>query len=243
MNQRATCSTMEVSRVLSVALIIAVCFSSCTEEDDLQVSSDAVDADGNVYQTVVIGSQEWMTENLRTTRFANNELIPHVPAIQDWSNQNSAGFCWYNNDSLNDIPHGKLYNWFAVNDSRNVCPMGWHVPTSGDWNVLLNHLGGDDVAGGPLKATGTIQDGTGLWLSPNEEATNQTGFSGVPSGARGYWNGDESYAGMGGLAVYWTSTATNADSASYRYLSYGLGRVFTEHTLKKWGLTIRCVKD
>jgi uncharacterized protein (TIGR02145 family) len=233
--------------VVLVPLILAICLSSCSEEENMVVSNDAVDADGNVYQTVVIGSQEWMTENLRSSHFANGEPIPHVPSIQDWVVLNTAAFCWYNNDSLSEVPHGKLYNWFAVNDSRNVCPTGWHVPSTQDWDLLSDHLGGADVAGGPLKATGTIQEGTGLWLSPNDEATNQTAFTGIPSGARGFWSGieppDESYAGMGGFAIYWANSSANMDSASYRYLSYGNGRVYAEQALKSWGMTIRCVRD
>jgi uncharacterized protein (TIGR02145 family) len=239
---------MTVSKVLPVFGIVALCFSSCTEDDDLPLSNEVVDVDGNVYQTVVIGSQEWMTENLRTSHFANNDPIPHVPAIQDWVALGSSGFCWlYNNGSFNEIPHGKLYNWFAVNDSRNVCPTGWHVPTAADWDLLSYHLGGANVAGGPLKATGTLQDGTGHWNTPNEDATNQTGFNGIASGTRGFYSEfvtlEESYFGKGAIAMYWASSSVNAENASYRSLSYGNGRVFTEQALKTWGMSIRCVKD
>jgi uncharacterized protein (TIGR02145 family) len=111
------------------------------------------DQQGNVYKTIVIGTQEWMAENLKTSIYRNGEAIANVTDGNQWSGLTTGAWCYYENNSQYDCPYGKLYNWFAVSDSRKVCPTGWHVPTQGEWTTLTNYLGGESIAGGKMKST------------------------------------------------------------------------------------------
>ncbi|MFN5628176.1 MAG: fibrobacter succinogenes major paralogous domain-containing protein [Bacteroidota bacterium] len=145
------------------------------------------DQDGNVYKTIVIGTQEWMAENLKSSHYLNGDLIPWVTNEATWGALTTGAACWYNNDSITyNCPYGRLYNWYAVTDTRNVCPTGWHVPSDAEWTTLINHIdtnavGGsnNNTAGGKMKSTGTQ-----YWPSPNTDATNESGFSGLPGGGR-----------------------------------------------------------
>jgi uncharacterized protein (TIGR02145 family) len=133
---------------------------------------------GYTYSSVVLGNgQEWMSENLRTTNYRNGDPIPTGLDNATWSTTTSGAYAIYNNDNANDAIYGKLYNWYAVADPRHVCPTGWHEPTDGEWTTLTDYLGGAAVAGGKMKTTG-LQ----YWISPNTDATNESGFSGLPGG-------------------------------------------------------------
>jgi len=113
------------------------------------------DYDGNVYNTVTIGAQVWMQENLRTTNYQNGDIIPNVPDNVAWGDLITGGRCYYNNDSVAHASvYGLLYNWFAVNDNRQLCPSNWHVPTDAEWTVLSDYMGGLSVAGGKMKKVG-----------------------------------------------------------------------------------------
>ena len=131
----------------------------------------ATDIDGNVYHTVTIGTQIWMVENLKTTRYNDGSPIPFVTDSSSWSNLTTPGYCWYNNDTTNKNTYGALYNWFAVNTGK-LAPTGWHVPTDDEWTTLTTYLGGESIAGGKLKETGTTH-----WRTPNAGATNEIGFT------------------------------------------------------------------
>lgn len=135
------------------------------------------DYDGNVYQTVLIGDQCWMMENLKVTHYRNGDPIPHVTDGVTWGNLTSGAYCNYNNDEGNVATYGRLYNWYAVDDSRNIAPAGWHVPSDAEWQTLVDYLGGDAVAGGKMKEAGTTH-----WASPNTGATNESGFTALPGG-------------------------------------------------------------
>jgi uncharacterized protein (TIGR02145 family) len=139
------------------------------------------DVDGNTNNTVGIGTQCWLGKNLKTTRYRNGDLIgTTTPATLDISAETSPKYQWaYGGDEANVAVRGRLYTWFAVMDSRNICPTGWHVPIDGEWTILVDYLGGASAAGGKLKQTGTA-----YWLPPNTAATNSTGFSAVPVGDR-----------------------------------------------------------
>jgi len=196
------------------------------------------DIDGNVYQTVVIGAQEWMAENLRTTKYANGDFIPNVTNANQWSNLTTGAWCHNSNDSLYETIYGKLYNWYTVDDSRNVCPMGWHVPTDGGWTTLTDYLGGG-VAGGKMKDVGTTQAGTGLWRSPNTGATNSSGFTGLPGGTR---STDGSFAAIVERYGYWWSSTENFTSyAFYRKLGKDYGHVVRSSLHKDDGFSVRCL--
>ena len=138
------------------------------------------DQEGNVYKTIVIGTQEWMAENLKTSIYRNGDVIENVTNNVQWSNLTTGALASYNNDSQYDCPYGKLYNWYAVADPRHVCPTGWHEPTDGEWTMLTDYLGGEAVAGGKMKSTFTQ-----YWLYLNQYATNESGFSALPGGYSG----------------------------------------------------------
>jgi uncharacterized protein (TIGR02145 family) len=138
------------------------------------------DIDGNIYETVKIGTQIWMAENLKTSHYRNGSAIKEIEDNTTWANIEKAGastpgWCYYNGTAINNPTYGKLYNWYAVNDSRHLCPTGWHVPTDVEFQLLSNDLGGDEVAGGKMKATT-------LWTAPNTGADNSSGFSALPAG-------------------------------------------------------------
>ncbi|MFM9005842.1 MAG: fibrobacter succinogenes major paralogous domain-containing protein, partial [Flavobacteriales bacterium] len=136
------------------------------------------DQEGNSYRTVVIGGREWMAENLNTSIYRNGDAIPNVESSIQWAALTSGAYCYYQDDTANACPYGKLYNWFTCVDPRGLCPTGWHVPSSEAWEILASSLNSSIInSGGAMKSTGTIEAGTGLWYSPNTGATNNSGFS------------------------------------------------------------------
>jgi uncharacterized protein (TIGR02145 family) len=197
-------------------------------------SGNVIDIDGNAYPTVKIGNQEWMAENLRVTHYRNGDIIPKITDGPTWSGLSTGARCYYNNDSIsNNSVYGALYNWYAVNDSRNLCPIGWHVPSDNAWTTLITYLGGGSVAGGQMKRAI-------LWNSPNTGATNTSGFSGLPGGER-FSNGDFNYIGIYGL--WWTATEYFTDLAYYRNLDYSSTGVIRYTDYKTYGYSVRCVRD
>jgi len=137
------------------------------------------DIEGNVYPTVNIGTQVWMAENLKTTKYNDGMAMPLVSDNNAWEALKTPGYCWYNNDAAaNKNRFGALYNWYTVN-TKKLCPAGWHVPNDKEWTTLRTYLGGEEIAGGKLKETGTTH-----WTSPNTDATNQTEFTALPGGGR-----------------------------------------------------------
>lgn len=197
------------------------------------------DFDGNVYHIVTIATQEWFAENLNVTHYINGDPVPNITSGTEWSNVNSGAYCNYNNSSTSDTI-GHLYNWYAVNDSRKLCPEGWHVPTDDEWKTLLYSLGGPEVAGGKMKSTGTLEQGNGKWHEPNTGATNETGFSSLPGGYRDV-NGN--FLMFSSNAYYWSSTEKDFLTAWDRELNYKYGNVDRYDNLKANGFSIRCLKD
>lgn len=200
------------------------------------------DIDGNSYKTVMIGDQEWMAQNLQVTRYRNGDQIQNILDNNEWQITSKGSWCYFNNDQANNSVYGKLYNFYAISDPRGIAPKGWHVASHEEWITLTNYLGGDAIAGGSLKSTGTINEGTGLWYSPNNGATNICGFSGLPGGAR-FYNGIFSTTGPAG--IWWTSTIYDANSAWSKVITHGetnVGSFYSGSYLTN-GLSIRCVKD
>ena len=194
------------------------------------------DIDGNIYQIVTIGTQVWMAENLKTTRFRNGEPIPLVTVDSIWAKSRSAAFCRYLNDSSYAAVYGNLYNWFAVNDERNIAPQGWHVPNDAEWQVLVDFLGGKETAGGKMKQTGA-----GLWIEPNAGATNECGFNALPGGFRSYFHGRSVY--MGFYALFWSATEGTDWYAFYRELTHINSAVNRNYGDKPNGFSVRCIRD
>jgi uncharacterized protein (TIGR02145 family) len=191
------------------------------------------DGEGNFYHFTTIGSQVWMVENLRTSRFQDNSPITLAEDPGAWSSQANPAYCWYNNDSENKT-YGALYNWYAVNSGK-LCPTGWHVPTDADWTTLSDNLGGELLAGAKLKETGTLH-----WKAPNALATNTSGFTALPGGFR--TNAGE-FANAGSYGNWWSNTAVNTTVSNYRYLYYGNGAITKSFVNQKYGLSVRCVKN
>jgi uncharacterized protein (TIGR02145 family) len=188
------------------------------------------DIDGNRYPIVQIGTQRWMAANLKTTRYQNNATIDHVPNGATWAGLNTGAWANYDNDAANDATYGKLYNWYAVADSRNLCPVGWRVPTDNDWSILSSFLGTD--AGFKMKSTsGWLNDGNG---------SNTTGFNGLPGGYR--TNTVGSFGVVGRLGLFWSSSENNSDDAWLRSLSNGHRDLSRSNLPKNYGHSVRCVE-
>jgi uncharacterized protein (TIGR02145 family) len=213
------------------------------------------DVDGNIYKTVKIGSQEWMAENLKTTRYSNGNAIPYVTTPEGWealSWESGQAFKWYNNDLSNKEKYGALYTWAAAmngtissnenpSGKKGACPTGWHIPSNSEWAQLETYLGGAAVAGGKLKENGTTN-----WISPNTGATNESGFTAFPGGF--CWPDGECVS-MGSIGEWWsTSYGIGAGLPSRRdsyiilmkYSNIGTSRFYMPN---KHGRSVRCLKD
>ncbi|MDI6400975.1 fibrobacter succinogenes major paralogous domain-containing protein [Balneolaceae bacterium ANBcel3] len=204
------------------------------ESEEIDNDSPTVmDIDGNIYRTVRIGNQYWMAENLRTTRYQNGDPIPNVQGSDNWRDLSEGAWVHYDNDSSFDQLYGKLYNWYAVDDERGLCPTGWHVPSDEEWRTLTNFLGAAQEAGGRMKSTGTSH-----WRSPNTGATNDSGFNGHPGGSRTNLG---SFGFMGGFGFWWTSTEYFANVAWERRLAHNGTNVQRNGTDKRNGFSVRCI--
>lgn len=193
------------------------------------------DISGNRYHYLTIGTQLWMKENLKVTKYRDGSDIPNVTKASDWVILSTGAYCNFNNDAQNVGIYGRVYNWFAVADPRNVCPVGWHVPSIDEWDILTNSLGGATIAGGKMKSTGTFQGGDGLWYSPNTGATNSSGFTGLPGGGRGdvsEFNDIHSYAN------WWAS-----DMGQFIHLQDTHTDIEISGNYSTNGKYVRCVKD
>jgi len=192
------------------------------------------DIDGNVYLTLIIGSQEWMVQNLRTSRLNDGTAIPFVVNETAWGNLTTPGYCWYYANSDYKYPYGGLYNWATVNTGK-LAPTGWRVPTEADWLKLINYLGGTDIAGGKMK-----EQGTSHWLAPNSDATNSSWFSDIPGGIRGFEGG---FFLFGSNSFLWSSTESSFSEGWSVGCSYCLSLVSTGDLAKGDGCSVRCVKN
>jgi uncharacterized protein (TIGR02145 family) len=194
------------------------------------------DIDGNTYLTIRIGSQVWMAENLKVTHYRNGDPIPNVANNATWGRLTTGAYCDFDNDSANVAIRGRLYNWYAVSDTRHIAPAGWHVPTDAEWQTLVDHLGGNS-GGGKMKEAGTAH-----WYSPNEGATNESGFSARPGSYRNFFDG-VFYAFIGSCAYFWSSSEDLSGTAWNRNLYCNSSDIDRYTSLKKSGFSVRCVKD
>ena len=194
------------------------------------------DGDNNNYPVVEIHGQKWMAENLKTTKYSDGSEIQVITDNTAWKNLTTGACCDYENNSGNVTTYGKLYNWPAAVDSRNICPTGWHVPEKDDWGTLNNNLGDGMIAGSKLKETGT-----GHWNSPNTDATNETGFTSLPGGSRSGIDGTFKNINSSG---YWQSKTPVDELNSYGAgMSYNYGWLATVKGIKQNGFSVRCLKD
>lgn len=235
------------SKILFASALILIAFTisaSCGKDKPISIpevygipDEPITDIDGNTYKTVKIGNQVWMAENLRTTKYRNGDAIPEVTSNSAWAGLNSGAYCNHNNtvDANHINTYGRLYNWFAVTDTRSIAPEGWHIPTEAEWATLVAILGGDNSAGGRIKEAGTSH-----WMSPNAGATNTSGFTALPSGNRD-GNGGV-FRNLGTDAYLWmTSTKPKV---WFRYLTLNAAScVAGSDDYKQDGHSIRCIKD
>jgi len=211
-------------------------------------TDECIDIEGNVYETVKIGNQVWMAENLSVTHYRTGEPVLEVTDNGQWMSMKNGAYSNYINDMSSVTVCGRLYNWFAVIDKRNIAPIGWHIPTDEEWKQLEIYLGmsNSDVdgaaeqrgtnEGGKLKAVGTRQ-----WHSPNVNASDESGFAGLPCGYRGMYDGTINNIGIS--AHCWSSTQSDEDTAWSRALYYDRAFINRRPVHKASGLSVRCVKD
>jgi uncharacterized protein (TIGR02145 family) len=193
------------------------------------------DIDGNIYNSITIGTQVWMRENLKVTHYMNGEEIPRVTDATEWSKLTTGAYCNLNNEDLKVTTYGRLYNFYAVLDSNNLCPADWHVPTNNEWMILIGFLGGTDVAGGKMKETGTEH-----WSSPNTGASNSSGFTAVSAGSRNSKGGFEYFGSYGD---WWTSTESDTSNGSHWGISNSSSNIYNVSFNKKYGFSVRCIRD
>lgn len=221
-----------------IELLIALATYTTSKDNKIEPKSQGrvTDVDGNVYTTVTIGTQTWMVENLKTTKYRNgNSIGTTTPASLKTSAKAVPKYQWaYNNSESYVATYGRLYTWYAATDSRGICPTGWHLPSDAEWEMLTTFLGGTGIAGGKLKEMGTSH-----WKSPNKGATNSSGFRALPGGY--CFSGRFRYIGYYGY--WWSSTESNTFSAWDRSMDYDGSLVYRNYNYETSGLSVRCVRD
>jgi len=197
------------------------------------------DIDGNTYKTVYIGKQQWMAENLKTTKFNDGTIIPNIIDSAQWMLLNTPAWSFYKNDISNNAKYGRLYNWYAVstitNGNKNLCPTGWHAPSDSELIVLIDYLGGKSDAGGKLK-----EEDTTNWISPNVDASNSSLFTALPGGFRSFTG---EYLTIRERGHWWSTTESFSNYSIALYLYYGYGAVYKDVLNNKMGLSVRCLRD
>jgi uncharacterized protein (TIGR02145 family) len=192
------------------------------------------DIDGNTYRTVTIGTQTWMAENLKTTRYNDDTAIPLVTDNTEWKSLIHPGYCWYNNDALTyKDTYGALYNWYAA-ASGKLCPTGWRVPSDAQWLTLSTYLGGESLAGDKMK-----EEGSAHWKILNNASTNVSGFTALPGGGRV----SGSFSSIEESGAWWSSTEYNADFAWCRELDDNVVELMEGSLVKNMGFSVRCIKN
>lgn len=234
------------SILLTFSAILAMLTCSFTEVDSRDIVTDI---DGNVYHTIRIGTQTWMVENLKTTRYRNGDLIgTTTPATKDISSESTPKYQWaYNGDEANAKKYGRLYTWYTVSDSRNIAPMGWHVPTDAEWTTLENYLNPYEgssiinVIAKSLAATSDWTISTSISAIGNDlTKNNRSGMSCLPGGCR---NNNGTFQLFGNIGYWWSSTEGSAKGAWDRYLFYEYSFVIRKYYDKQYGFSVRCVLD
>jgi uncharacterized protein (TIGR02145 family) len=225
---------------------------------DLKKSIKTADLDSITFKRPVaampnvttIGTQVWTTKNLEVTTYSDGTVIPQVTDPTAWANLTTGAWCYYNNDSATGTTYGKLYNWYAVvgiwneasktdvTQRKKLAPTGYHIPSDAEWTTLTTYLGGEGVAGGKMKSTGTS-----LWNTPNTGATNSSGFTGLPGG---YRDSNGPFNAIGYNGYWWSSSEANTPYTTFawtRYLYYGNGFAFRASFTKNFGFSVRCLRD
>jgi len=234
-----------VGSIVKKSEVIDIKADKVTPTSESRDTGTVTDIDGNVYQTVEIGDQWWMAENLRVTHYRNGDNIRYVSEDEEWFSITTGAYCSYDNDYLNISIYGQLYNWYTINDSRNIAPEGWHVPSNEEWMQLEMYLGMSQAESekdgwrGTNEGSKLKEIGTTHWNSPNTDVTNESGFTALPGGYRLITG---SYSNIGSRASFWSSTEVG-DGAWWRALDCEDSGVGLSYGGKLGGYSIRCVKD
>ncbi len=237
----------------NIECVVSDGYSTATDTITIMViiTETVTDIDGNVYNTIKIGDQWWMVENLKVTHYKDGTPIPKVTGGSEWASLTSGAQCIYSNDSTSNLStYGRLYNWYAVDDSRNIAPEGWHVPTDEEWKELEMYLGmsqseADDTGwrgtdeGDKLKEAGHVHWNEDEYGDIN--GTNESGFTALPGGYRSCYYGNYSSIGYG--AYFWSSSEGNSSSAWSRRLGYLNSGMSRNYDYKAYGFSVRCVRD
>ena len=231
---------MKIRNLLFLSIVLTV-IVSCKKEDkkpDPVITPTGTTSDASC-------AQSWMTQNLDVSSYRNGDPIPQVSDPDDWKTLETGAWCYYNNDPILGAIYGKLYNGYAVKDPRGLAPIGWHIPTIGEWAALKACLGGAGIAGGKMKETGTVH-----WTTPNTGATNTSEFSALPGGCRigdGSFSPSGSFTTIGeslGSKGFWWSSTQDGPFYLFDYAVYYLGSEFYENSYDMGGgFSVRCVKD
>jgi uncharacterized protein (TIGR02145 family) len=227
-------TTAQRDQISSPAIGLII-FNTSTDMLEIRASSGwltlKVVSSSQEFASIKIGNQIWMLENLNVSSYRDGTPISEISNAVTWDNLSTGAWCNYSNDSSNGFTYGKLYNYYAVVDSRGLCPSGWHVPTNVEYNDLANFLGNN--VGGKMKSAG--------FVTPNSGATNSSGFTALAGGWR--QTGGGTFSSEGNAGMWWTSTEVTSTTAHTRSL-WSSGSDFYLNTYnKKWGASVRCIKD
>ncbi len=248
--------------ILIISSIIIILTVSCKKEDPEPILMTLNDIDGNIYQTVLIGEQRWMAENLKTTRYRDGSAIefPGDDSLE-WENNTNGAYAWYNNDPGNKNIYGALYNWYAVTSDKELCPAGWHVSTSADWARLISYLMGKykltnnegdmNAIGNKLKSCYMVNSPLGGECSTETHprwdffattyGTDDYNFSALPGGDRLHTGG---FTSIGVYGFWWSVNTTDEDLLKkYHYINYDRSKVFSNFKHKNYGQSVRCVRN
>ena len=241
-----------MKRIFTFIMLSVLIGLSAIAQETTQVVGTLIDNDGHTYNYRKIGTQAWMTENLRTSKYRNGESISNLTSAADWSAATLGAWCYYNNDATLGRKYGKLYNWYAVSDNRNIAPVGWHVATDEEWTTLEKYLiangynydgstSGDNYAKTLAATTDWATDsGTGT-IGNDLTKNNSSGFSALPGGYRASLSGTFGGVGFGGY--WWSSTEDGMGSAWNRGMYYIYSNVYRYLYNKQYGISVRCVRD
>jgi uncharacterized protein (TIGR02145 family) len=220
---------MKIILNLTVLIIIVLTTSACGDKTPPKIVKEPITPD-----VMVIGTQTWTAKNLNVATFRNGDPIPEAKSPKEWkaaSDNKQAAWCYYENDPKNGTKYGKLYNWYAVNDSRGLAKAGWHIPTDEEWTVLFDFLGGNDAAGKKMKRNSG-------WLA-NGNGTNSSGFSGLPGG---YCSYDAKFLSVGYDGFWWSSSKVDESYAWSRRLNCNFSSRNRFKYLFNFGFSVRLVK-
>ncbi len=249
--------------ILIIGLLMATTLSGCKDDDNPKPTEKGKvsDIDGNIYETISIGDQVWMKENLKTTRYADGSIIDYPGTdTAAWRTNTTGAYAWYNNDEANKDNYGALYNWYAVNNPQGLCPVGWRVSTSQDWAKMSTYLREEhnltndeadaNALGNKLKSCLMLNSPLGgecaTVVHPRwnyheiNYGTDDFGFSALPGGDRLFTGG---FSSQGSFGFWWNSNDLDANLANRHYLNFDRSKLYGNTYLKNYGISVRCVKN